>query len=182
MYDSSCPYQTLQIPVGSDYETTRRAFLHMVKIHHPDNGGKTHDFIRIRSAFEAIADGKPFVGKTNHHHHHGHHETHHNDDDGEFYYHHHHDEENGTHHRTTTTTVEDFLELELTEQTRQEIIQVYRRNWSNHSGVHYMHDKGGLWEMARQLSERDARGIDPPIPSKIEAGNATLGRRKRRLR
>lgn len=48
------PYSVLGVTPGADEEVVRDAYRSLMKDHHPDHGGSTEEFIRIREAYEAI--------------------------------------------------------------------------------------------------------------------------------
>lgn len=48
------PYNVLGVDPGADEEVVRAAYRTMMKKHHPDQGGSTEEFIRIKRAYEAI--------------------------------------------------------------------------------------------------------------------------------
>ncbi|GAA0678949.1 J domain-containing protein [Natronoarchaeum mannanilyticum] len=48
------PYSVLGVTPGADEEVVRDAYRSLMKDHHPDHGGSTEEFIRIKEAYEAI--------------------------------------------------------------------------------------------------------------------------------
>ena len=48
------PYEILEIPKGASFNTIRKAYFRLARIHHPDHGGNTDMFMRIRSAYEVL--------------------------------------------------------------------------------------------------------------------------------
>jgi|GEM_PF-547974 len=48
------PYSVLGVTPGADEEVVRDAYRSLMKDHHPDHGGTTEKFIRIKEAYEAI--------------------------------------------------------------------------------------------------------------------------------
>ncbi len=48
------PYSVLGVTPGADEEVVRDAYRSLMKDHHPDHGGSTEEFIRIKGAYEAI--------------------------------------------------------------------------------------------------------------------------------
>jgi DnaJ domain len=133
------PYCVLNIPPNSSYETVKSAFLKAALIHHPDHS-KTVDsvatFVRIRQAFEEIVSYK----------------SNGSNDDGTSWY----DDKKPPVWRNDDEFQKWFhdatgehLSFDMNHQTRQEVIRVYRTMSSGGK------DKGGYWEMARQLAERE---------------------------
>jgi len=66
------PYSVLGVEPGADDDAVRAAYRTLMKDHHPDHGGSTEEFIRIKEAYETIqrddasardarsgADGRP---------------------------------------------------------------------------------------------------------------------------
>eukprot|EP00977_Amphora_coffeiformis_P025200 scaffold18607_cov98-Amphora_coffeaeformis.AAC.1 len=77
----------------------------------------------------------------------------------------------------------DFLSFSMSDDTRQEVIDAFHA-----MGPTEGRDKGGYWEMARQLAERDAlmkkQGKSPaeedrPVPQ-LETSSVVNRRRRRR--
>jgi len=159
------PFKVLGIPVGSNYTQIRQAFVKLALEHHPDRASQSDSttdssssvetFIRIRQAFEELTTNE----------------------DG-----------------TTTTVVgwtqeeirdwyehetgESLLQFEMTEQTRREVIHAYKT--LSRGG----NDKGGYWEMARQLTERHeaaSQSDRPPIAKQLTGGtDGKIGTTRRR--
>jgi curved DNA-binding protein CbpA len=50
------PYAELGIPVGSDQQTIRRAYLARARSHHPDLGGNVLRMARVNEAYELLRD------------------------------------------------------------------------------------------------------------------------------
>jgi len=48
------PYSVLGVTPGAEEEAVRDAYRSLLKDHHPDHGGTTEKFIRIKEAYEAI--------------------------------------------------------------------------------------------------------------------------------
>lgn len=48
------PYTTLQIPPTVDKMVIRRAYVTQTKVHHPDNGGDTEQFMRVQEAYDLL--------------------------------------------------------------------------------------------------------------------------------
>jgi len=140
------PYLVLGVPVNSSYETVKSAFLKQAMQHHPDssnnnNGGDTTIFVRIRQAFEEIVqDHKKGGGATSR--------------DNTAW-------QNAASHTSWKNEAEfqewfrqetsNHLTFDMSDATRQEVIRVYR---SMSNGGRDL--RGGYWEMARQLAEREA--------------------------
>jgi len=188
------PYSVLGVPATSDYDEVRRAFVRLALDHHPDvRGGERQEkavavaaaaenendaFIRIRLAFEAIREEMRYSG----------------DDGG--------GDDNGIEDDDEPLTdwsaaelrewyrrqTGEWLTFEMCEQTRREVIAVYKS--MSHGGK----DMGGYWDMARQLAEREearigsSTGDDGPLKqlttgSSSEAGiNSSPTRRRQRRR
>lgn len=51
------PHEVLGVPPEADQATVRSAYRRLLKEHHPDHGGSTERFIRVREAYEALSDG-----------------------------------------------------------------------------------------------------------------------------
>lgn len=66
---------------------------------------------------------------------------------------------------------DDFLAFDMDDKTRKEVIRVYETLSSGGK------DKGGYWEMARQLAEREPSR--PAQVQKLEQGVALRRRRKK---
>jgi hypothetical protein len=130
------PYSVLNIPSNSNFETVKAAFIKAALKHHPDvskSPESTTEFIRIRQAFEKIAliqessnNTKSSDTNTNH----PEWKT-----DADFY-------------EWFKMATSEYLAFEMNHQTRNEVIDTYRSMSSG--GL----DRGGHWEMARQLAER----------------------------
>lgn len=50
------PYTVLGLDPGADLDTVRSAYRSLLKEHHPDQGGSTEAFLRIKRAYEAIQE------------------------------------------------------------------------------------------------------------------------------
>ena len=155
------PYTVLGVPVNSDYETVKHAFLRAAMEHHPDQHARddvaaaTDRFVRIRKAFEEIVIDKP-------------------------------DDDNGDDAPDSWKTDPDlapyfrvtneFLTFNMDSKTRKEVIHVFRT--MSHGGK----DKGGYWDMARLIAEREAAApSDLEKPARqLTTGKATLNRRRRK--
>lgn len=48
------PHSVLGVEPGADEDAVRDAYRSLMKDHHPDHGGSTEEFIRIKEAYEAI--------------------------------------------------------------------------------------------------------------------------------
>lgn len=146
------PFAVLGVPVDSSFDHVRRAFVQLALKHHPDREtGSAEEFVRIREAFEAIVDSG---GEGNPHNSEGW-----SQEELREWFH----EETG-----------DFLAFDMSEATRKEVIHVY--NTMSQGGK----DKGGYWEMARQLAEREQFRGSEEGPRKQIAGGLSVNRRKRR--
>ena len=142
---SANPYLVLGVPVNSSYETVKSAFLKQAMEHHPDlassnkNNGDTTIFVRIRQAFEEIVqdhkkggaatsrDNKAWQNAAS---------TWKNEAEFQEWF------------RQETS---NHLTFDMSHDTRQEVIRVYRTMSNGGRDL-----RGGYWEMARQLAEREA--------------------------
>ena len=124
------PYVVLNVPPSSNYETVKAAFIKAALKYHPDHSkspDSTSEFVRIRQAFEQIvsSSGKKSQNRS---------PLWETDDDFSEWF---------------KMATGDYLAFEMNHQTRREVIHVYRTMSSG--GL----DRGGHWEMARQLTERE---------------------------
>ena len=135
----------LGIPTGSDYDTVKQAFLKAAMSHHPDRqesssssaSSCTKEFIRIRHAFEAIvAKQKNGSSSSNN-------SIDDDDDDDEFW------RSDQDLYPYFAHSTNEFLTFQMDDATRHEVIRVYET--MSQGGK----DRGGYWEMARQLAERE---------------------------
>jgi DnaJ-class molecular chaperone len=154
----------------TDYSTVKSAFLKAAMKHHPDqSSGSGEDFLRVRAAFEQIIAGlKPVK------------------DGGE-------DQQQQRPTRMYRSEQEfqdwfrnetkQFLSFGMTDDTVNEVVNVYKTMAS--AGK----DKGGYWEMARLVTERQANsnrnGKSDPIVQITggtgqESPNSSAMRRKRK--
>jgi DnaJ-class molecular chaperone len=134
------PYRVLDVPMNSNYDTVKTAFLKAALQHHPDHSKRadTAAFIRIRKAFEEIVSqtvdsnvastdttkrSPVVVQKTW-------------KSDAEF-------------QAWFRQATGEFLTFDMNHDTRQEVIRAYRTMSAGGK------DKGGYWEMARQLAEQE---------------------------
>jgi DnaJ-class molecular chaperone len=135
------PYRVLNVPIHSNYDTVKTAFLKAALQHHPDHSkhADTAAFIRIRKAFEEIVSqtgessciastdttkrSPVVVQKTW-------------KSDAEF-------------QAWFRQATGEFLTFDMNHDTRQEVIRAYRTMSAGGK------DKGGYWEMARQLAEQE---------------------------
>lgn len=165
------PYRVLNVPINSTYETVKAAFLKAALQHHPDHSKEpdTTAFLRVRQAFEAIA----YVSRSQ------------DGDDGGA-------DTAGKRKPSWKSDAEfqewfrantgEFLSFEMNHQTRQEVIRVYRTMSSGGR------DKGGYWEMARLLAEREdavGSGESDSVVGKLSPGVPPPGQlrpRKKRSR
>jgi DnaJ-class molecular chaperone len=49
-------YEILNIEKNSSIDDIKKSYKKMVKIHHPDKGGKKEDFEKVRLAYEILSD------------------------------------------------------------------------------------------------------------------------------
>jgi hypothetical protein len=174
---SGNPFVVLGVSNNSSFAVVRRAFVQLALEHHPDRAsGSTENFLRIRQAFEDIQHAQGG-----------------NDDDDDASV-----ESRGrssSSRRSSTPSgwtpdelrqwyqdeTGEFLAFSMSECTRQEVIQEYKR-----MSVGGKAPKGGYWELARQLTERETlRGgaDDEDGPMKLLSDSKpSVGRRKRQRR
>jgi len=169
------PYLILGVPVNSSYDAVKAAFLKKALQHHPDRSPEqkskkdsTTQFVCIRHAFEEILQDHKKGGGT---------VVSNNDawqppvwnSDAEF----------EVWFRRNTN---DHLTFKVCDKTRAEIIHVY--NTMAQGGK----DKGGYWEMARQMAERETvigvHRSGGPAVGQLESSTTTSTsiRRRRRKR
>ena len=51
---SKDPYQILKVHPGAELEDIKKAYIELVKIHHPDKGGDTKTMLAINGAWEIL--------------------------------------------------------------------------------------------------------------------------------
>ena len=172
------PYAVLGVPLHCSFDQVKQAFIKLALQTHPDQqgGSSTSDFLRIRQAFETILRQE----KDNH-------------------------SSNGP----TGWSAEElktwweqetgeFLSFAMTDETRQEVIHAFRTMGHTAAAQGQHRDKGGYWEMARQLTERedamkrnnggrqrrasdnDDENDDKPVRQQLEASVVNRRRRRRR--
>jgi len=177
--NSDNPFVVLGVSIHSDWETVQRAFVQLALKHHPDtsshhgNGeGTTDDFLRIRAALEHIRSIKFGTNnkKTS---------SFDNDNDAAYDWRQAPDEWSDLEYEAwlrfvNDPTVErDYLSFDMSESTKQEVMDAYK---TMQHGNAVGHDKGGYWEMARQIVEREERrqalrgGAEPQ--KQLHAGEA----------
>ena len=131
-------YRTLSIPVSSSYEEVKGTFLKLALKHHPDKTGKNsvEEFIKYRTAFETIRKA------TNKHK-----QRPNNDDDYD-------DEEDDMADEEMQSwfyeETGEFLSFQMDQNTIDEVIKAFTTLSPGGRDP-------GEWEMARQLTEREAR-------------------------
>jgi hypothetical protein len=55
-------YSTLGVPEGTELKDCEIAYRKLVKVHHPDRGGKAEEMVKINQAIEALRKGnQPFI-------------------------------------------------------------------------------------------------------------------------
>lgn len=145
-HQRSNPHAVLGVSATSTYDEVRRAFVKLALEHHPDlspdDGEGAKKFISIRKAFETIRNEMLGIDSDN------------PDSSGTA------GEEDATSPFAGWSPEElrewyrqetgEWLSFDICDKTRNEIIHVY--NTMSAGGK----DKGGYWEMARQLAEREA--------------------------
>lgn len=167
----------LGVEINSTFAVVRLAFVKLALEHHPDqNNGSTENFLKIRAAFEEIqqdqnggtgnADGSSKGDKNGGSGSSGGVPFGWTEDELREWY----QEETG-----------DFATFTITESTRQEVIEVYKTMLRSGKAP-----KGGYWDYARQLTEREAlRGKSDDGdggPMKLlgdDSKSPSIGRRKR---
>jgi hypothetical protein len=165
------PYTVLSVSVTADYHTVKKAFYQAALRHHPDTSDtaseEAHEqFVLIKTAFEEICCQRGFRG--------GNEEETADDSEEENFWHWYHESGHDT---------KSFLTFHMTHDQLREVIRVHQT--MSHGG----RDRGGYWEMARQLAERAEAAGDNDVPlspsSLITAGEipsteTTVLRRRRR--
>ncbi|KAL7567713.1 hypothetical protein ACA910_012048 [Epithemia clementina (nom. ined.)] len=150
------PFSVLGIPDGSSFEHVKQRFVELALKKHPDvEGGSAEDFIKLRTAFEAIIEREKKSKKVM--------EEEYNERcytkdtvrtatsvqytgsassfDFDF------DPDNWQSWFRRRTGID--LSFEMSESTRREVINAYKTLASGGK------DKGGYWELARQLAEHE---------------------------
>lgn len=131
-------YRTLSIPVSSSYEEVKGTFLKLALKHHPDKTGKNSadEFIKYRTAFETIRKA------TNKHKQDLDKDDDYDDEEDDMA-----DEEMQTWFYEETG---EFLSFQMDQDTIDEVIKAFTTLSPGGRDP-------GEWEMARQLTEREAR-------------------------
>ena len=130
------PYSVLNVPSNSSHETVKAAFIKAALKHHPDHSkspDSTAEFIRIRQAFEKITSIQENNSNTFSDGNAMNHSVW--ESDADFY-------------DWFKKATSEYFAFEMDSKTRNEVIDTYRTMSSG--GL----DRGGHWEMARQLAER----------------------------
>ncbi|GAX13375.1 hypothetical protein FisN_8Lh404 [Fistulifera solaris] len=146
-----CPYVILGVPRDSDYTIVKQAFLKAAMHHHPDRNGNSRSSADSQAAFIRYRQAfEQIVQKKS---------------------------MKGTSESTSDLEItpylrEDHLTFEMNDATRKEVIRSYET--LSHGGK----DKGGYWEMARQLAERESSR--PAQVERLEPGTAALRRRRKK--
>lgn len=147
------PFRILGIPDGSSFDQVKQTFVQLALKKHPDvQGGSAKDFMEIRSAFETIVESQKRKPNDV-------------DSDTESIYTNVERTADSIRYTGNFTYGDDFdpndwqswfhqrtgmnLAFEMTESTRREMIRVH--NTMAPGGK----DKGGYWELARQLAEHE---------------------------
>ena len=157
------PHEILGIRPGSSYAQVKQAFLKAAMQYHPDQAqeGKdkcsTSEFVRIRQAFEQIVSSSSRQQEQDGVSHDWVHDA-----DLEPYF------------RQRTA---EFLTFDMDESTRKEVVSTYEQILATGGNV-----KGGYWDMARQLAEREAaRGTEQAEePVLLDGSNTSVQRRPRK--
>lgn len=161
------PHAVLGVSAQATVAEIKRSFIQLALEHHPDraSGSSSPDrFIQIRQAFEEL------IQRSNNNHNGSSNDAPSGWSSEEL--------QDWWSHQDESVT-KDFLTFEISETTRQEVIRVYRTMSAGGK------DKGGYWEMARQLSEREAAAganVQEREPTRLLAASDTPGvtRRPRR--
>lgn len=161
------PYQLLEVPKNASYEDVKRAFLTKALKYHPDvlqlsteeDKQATHGtFIALQQAYDTII--KRFKADCI------------SLDDSEAQF-------------RDPSNIKEFLAFDMDYETRQQVVDLYRSTKELHGeddGQFFLNDKGGYWEMARQLAEREDNQVDTTTTSLLleKGSESTIARRRRR--
>ena len=151
------PYEVLGVPINSDYSTVKQAFLRAALEHHPDQ----QDRDEARAATDRfVRIRKAFEDIACDKQDANEPASWKNDPDLTPYFH----------------ATNEFLTFHMDDQTRKEVIHAFKT--LSHGGK----DKGGYWDMARQITEReDAAPSDAGEPMRqLSTGKPSLSRRRRK--
>lgn len=158
---SKCPYETLEVPHGSDYSVVKRAFVeHALKKHPDQEGGSVEDFLLIREAYDSVRNSLAGPNKSS------------SDPTANWSI-----SEMQAWFRKETG---DYLTFEMCDKTRKEVIEVYSKM------SRPLNDKGGYWEMARILTERENNAArnglqrEAPPALQISEPSSAISRRRRK--
>ncbi|GAX15299.1 hypothetical protein FisN_8Hh404 [Fistulifera solaris] len=150
-FSHSCPYAILGVPRDSDYTIVKQAFLKAAMHHHPDRNSISGSPADSQAAFIRYRQAFEQIVQKN--------------------------STKGISQSTSDPEIapyfrEDHLAFEMDDATRKEVIRAYET--LSHGGK----DKGGYWEMARQLAERESSR--PAQVQRLEPGTVTLRRRRKK--
>jgi hypothetical protein len=147
----SCPYAILGVPQNSDYTIVKQAFLKAAMHHHPDRNSNNRPSADAQAAFIRYRQAfEQIIQK--------------NSMKGI--------DESSSEPEISPHFREDHLAFEMDDATRKEVIRAYET--LSHGGK----DKGGYWEMARQLAERESSR--PAQVHRLEPGTVAMRRRKKK--
>jgi len=168
------PFRVLGLPRGSSYQQVKERFVKLALQHHPDrqeqdgnSGGSnnaaaststenTTTFIQVRQAFEVIREGHNGIAQATH-------ESQWSDDELR---------------KFMEEQTSEFLSFKMDHETRQAVIQTVTN--LSPGGL----DRGGTWEMARMLAQREkcAPNRDDDLDAKQVSATAASSRGMRRRR
>ena len=161
VYNMSNPYSVLGVPKTASMAEIKRSFIKLALEHHPDRTttpSASHDrFVQIRHAFEELM-GRNATSNNNS-------TTPPSGWSSE-------ELEHWWSHQAEAT--KEFLTFDMSESTKQEVIHVYRTMAAGGK------DKGGYWEMARQLAERHEAAGDKEPTRLLETNESGVTRRRRK--
>lgn len=174
------PFRVLGIPQNSSHEVVKETFVSAAMKLHPDRpGGDAKAFIRLRQAFESIVHANEEEAQSR--------RNKHKSDTTTDYY----DNEEDDHWQVWFYKQTGMdLAFDLTEETRDEIVEMYNKIGKSQGDFIKM-NKGGYWDMARELAEQHERmqgRRSKPAPLRLAAfggngegsNNGTMRRRRKR--
>ena len=171
------PFRVLGIPQNSSQEVVKETFVSLAMKNHPDRpGGDAKAFIRLRQAFESIVQANEDVANRSQ-------KRNNQDTNTPNYY----DNEEDDHWQVWFFKQTGMdLALDMTEETRDEIVEMYNKIGKSQGDFIKM-NKGGYWDMARELAEQQERmqgRRSKPAPLRLAAfgGSGTNDNRMRRRR
>ena len=160
VYKSSNPHSILGVPKTASMAEIKRSFIKLALEHHPDRtttANASHDrFVQIRHAFEEL------MGRNNNSNNSTTPPSGWSSEELEHWWSH------------QAEATKEFLTFDMSESTKQEVIHVYRTMAAGGK------DKGGYWEMARQLAERHEAAGDKEPTRLLEPSESGVTRRRRK--